>query len=322
MSKWIILIIFLFSIEEASASACTTPPLNLISDISWQCTFPIRIGGVVSISPNEPDTNENTMNPICICSGGTLPRVGVSVSFWEPARIIDTVSEPYCMMPLGSSLGNPTPGKLGGSLGRSHGSSTAFQQMHNYTFPAWAIMDMFTDIECTEETQFGIAMMTEIMPTWNNEILSLIVNPESVLFANPASQLACAADASAALMGSPRNELFWCMGSWGSAYPLAGSITATDYVEANAGLAARSIFLMGRTGLLRDTGLDGCSYAYAPIWRKNKYKLQLMRPVRDNFCHKIGKTGMLWTEYKQPPQGADNFMWMMFRKVNCCVTYN
>lgn len=315
---WLCMVLFS---SNALASACPSNGLNVLNDLAWSCIFPIRIGGVVQLGANQAEADDQTPDPICVCQGGALPRIGLSVSFWEPARVIETVSEPYCMMALGANLGNPTPGKLDGSLGRSGSQSKAFQQMHYIVFPAWALLDMFTDLPCLEEKRLDVAMMTEVVGTWNNEILSLLVNPESVLFANPASTLACAADASSALLGKPRNELFWCMGSWGGAYPLAGSITATDYVEANAGLAARGVYLMGRTGLLRDTGLDGCSFQYTPIWRKNRYKFQLLRPVADRTCHAIGQSGLLWTAFKHPPQDGDNFMWMLFRKVNCCVSY-
>jgi len=319
-NKICMLIVLLLSSGQLLASTCPNTPLNPLTDISWECLFPVRIGGVVQLGSNNAEADDTTMDPICVCNGGAVPKVGISVSFWEPARIIDTVSDPYCMMPIGTKMANPTPGRLSGSMSRRNGATSTFQQMHYYMFPALTLLDMFTDISCVDQNPFDVAMMTEVLPTWNNDILSLIVNPESVLFANPVAQLACAADASTSMFDKPINELFWCMGSWGSTYPLAGSITGSDYVESNAALAARSIYLMGRLGLLTDSGLDGCSMHYTPIWRKDRYKLQLMKPVRDT-CHKIGKTGLLWTGGKHPPANADNFMWMMFRKVNCCVTY-
>nr|WP_254204621.1 TraU family protein [Aeromonas sp. FDAARGOS 1405] len=54
---------------------------------------------------------------------------------------------------------------------------------------------MFYDIPCLSDEGYDVAMMTEILPTWNNEILSMIVNPESILFANPVAALTCSADA-------------------------------------------------------------------------------------------------------------------------------
>lgn len=317
----LILLLFFLLPDAAKASPCNSGPINPVTDVSWRCIFPIQIAGIVQLGGDAEDP-DNIDNPICVCTGGLLPKFGLTVSFWEPSRLIDTVSEPYCLMALGTKLAAPRAGTLGGSLDRDENSQRAFQQMHYYIFPVWAMLDLFTDIQCLQEESFDVAMMSELVPTWNDDILSTIVNPEAVLFANPLSQLACAADASAVLTGKPRNELFWCMGSWGSVYPLAGSITVTDYVEANAGLAARSIYLMGRTGLLLDTALDGCSLQYTPIWRKDRYKLQLAKPVKDSSCQRIGRSGLLWTAYKQPPTQGDNFGWVMFKKVNCCVTYD
>lgn len=306
---------------SVQASPCPSGIINPISDISWQCIFPIRIGGL-SIGPNNdtPDPGASTPNVICSCGSGPSLRVGLGISLWEPARIIDTVSDPYCMMPLGTKLMS-TGGKLGGAYSREQGRSKAFQQMHYYLFPAWNILGFFYDIPCIAEREFDVAMMTEIVPTWNNEILALLINPEAILFANPVSNLACSADSMGALSGKPVNALFWCMGSWGNAYPLAGSITSTDYVAANAGLAARGIYMMGRLGLLKESSSDGCYTGPAPIWSKDRYKLQLMKPVRDSGCRPIGQTGLLWSQFKHPPASGDNFSWMIFRRLNCCVSY-
>lgn len=172
---------------------------------------------------------------------------------------------------------------------------------------------MFYDIPCLDDEGYDVAMMTEILPQWNNDILSLIINPEALLFANPISTITCSADAAAASFGMPLNALFWCMGSWGNAYPLSGSITSTDYVEANAGIAARTIYMMGRLGLLWNTSDDGCYRELAPIWRKDRFKLQMMRPARSTTCLPIGREGLLWTGGKHDPR-KDNFMWMMFEK--------
>lgn len=305
----------------AQAGKCGPEPVNPVTDVAWQCVFPISIGGLIQVGAGAPVDPDNIDSPVCVCNNGTLPKIGVTFSFWEPARMIDTVTDPYCFMALGAKLANPTPGRLGGDLGRQGGGAKAFAQMHYYIFPVWKMLDMFTDLPCLNDTSFDVAFITEVLPTWNNEILALLLNPEALLFANPAAALACAADSMSALVGMPRNELFWCMGSWGNAYPLAGSITATDFVEANAGLAARGIYLMGRTGLLMDPGVNACYQIRTPIWRKRNYRLQAMKPVRDSSCQPIGRSGMLWTQFKNPATAGDNFAWMVFRKVKCCVSY-
>lgn len=315
------LFILLLVTSTVSQAKCDSRFINPVSDISWNCIFPIKVAGISIRGNNNDDTVDQNDSPICVCKEGAVSRIGLKASFWEPSRIIDTVSDPYCMMPLGTSLSNPKPGSLSGSLKNDNrGTGKAFQQMHYYIFPAWKILDMFYDMPCLGDEGFDVAMLTEINPAWNNEVLSLIVNPEAILFANPVAGLACTADSVAASHGMPINALFWCMGSWGNAYPLAGSITSTDYVEANAGIAARSIYLMGRLGLLREYTPDGCAQTMAPMWSKDQYKLQLMRPVRSSSCTPIGREGLLWNRGLHDPT-QDNFSWMMFKKVNCCVSY-
>ncbi|ENA1740765.1 TraU family protein [Yersinia ruckeri] len=304
-----------FLVSPAHAT-CKSSFINPITDISWSCIFPMRIAGVQVVGGEENPSN--SQSPVCVCKGAALPMIGLKTSFWEPKRIIDTVSDPYCMMPLGTQLSKPVPGTLAGGYIETNTSKRVFQQAHYFIFPAWKILNMFYDIPCLDDEGFDVAMMTEILPQWNNEALSLIINPEALLFANPVATIACSADAIAGTYGMPLNALFWCMGSWGNVYPLSGSITSTDFVEANAGIAARSIFTMGRLGLLWNTSDDGCYRELAPIWKKDRFKLQLMRPTRANACLPIGREGLLWTGGKHDPL-KDNFMWMMFEKKDCCI---
>lgn len=308
-------------VPGSAAGNCTDGFINPITDVSWECIFPIRVGGVQMGPTHLTDPTGSTSNPICTCEAGAIPRVGIKVEFWEPARIIDTVSTPYCLMALGTKIASPSPGtRRGGLVNSPDGTGKAFAQMHYYIFPGWQMLDMFWDLPCMEGQGFDVAMLSELDPTWNNEILSLLLNPEAVLFANPVAALACAGDSAAANLGYPRNELFWCMGSWGNAYPVAGSITSTDFVEANAGLAARGIMAMARLGLVHDTSHDGCSISVSRIWKKNRYRLQMAKPVRQSGCMPIGQDALVWTAGHSPTV-SDNFMWIQFRKVDCCVSY-
>lgn len=313
-----LLLPFVWFLSCHAAAGCDSSFINPITDVSWSCMFPMSIAGV-SIGGGE-DTPNSHDSATCVCDEGEIPRIGLRFNLWEPSRIIDTVSDPYCMMPLGvemASGGNKA--KLGGGLSRSNNSTRTFQQMHYYIFPVFQILDMFYDIPCIGDNGFDVAMMTEIVPTWNNDLLSMIINPEAILFGNPVTNLACAADATSALTGFPRKELFWCLGSWGNAYPLAGSITSTDYTEANIGLAARGTYFMGRTGMLWETTDDGCSKKAATIWRKDKYKYQMARPTRDSACIPVGRDALLWGAGKHNLYN-DNFMWMLFKKVDCCMS--
>lgn len=296
---------------------CAGGFINIITDISWQCMFPINLAGM-AIGSGEDTVNQNR-SATCVCNRRGVPSLGLRYSLWEPSRLIDTVSDPYCMVALGTTLNSKHTGKLGGGLTRSAGSTRAFQQMHFYIFPVFQILDMFYDIPCIGDEGFDVAMMTEIVPTWNNDVMAMLLNPEAVLFGNPATNVACSADAIAALDGFPRPELFWCLGSWGNAYPLAGSITSTDYTEANAALAARGTYFMARSGLLWESSEDGCSKSPALIWSKDHYKMQMARPTRDSNCLPIGRDALLWGAGKHDMY-SDNFLWVLNKKVNCCMT--
>ena len=84
--------LFALALSPVSASAQTPPSkctgkfVNPVTDICWSCIFPISLGGA-KLWPGRPDTNNPDL-PICAC-GTPIPRIGLAVGFWEPARMID-----------------------------------------------------------------------------------------------------------------------------------------------------------------------------------------------------------------------------------------
>lgn len=327
MIKYLFIPLLLITITSllangASASACPTNGLSTISSVNFSCMFPIRIGGIVTGGDVENDS-EDSDSPVCLCDEGGSIRWGLNVQFWEPARLIDTVSDPFCVMPLGKKISSDKLGQLSGGSDTTGVNDSYFAQMHVYHFPALAMLDLFTDVQCLERTEFDIAFMSEYSSTWQNDMLASIVHPESILFANPVSLLGCVTDAASSNINKPIDSLFWCLGSWSSTvYPLGGSISGGDFLQANAGLASRGIYMMSRLGLMRDSSESACYFTYRPIWKKSSYKLQMLAPVADSNCLTIGKSSMLWGSGKHPPVGQDNFMFMMFRKMKCCIAYN
>ncbi|EQB16776.1 conjugal transfer protein [Sphingobium lactosutens DS20] len=310
--------------SEAHASKCEAGTVfNPITKVRWTCIFPITVGGIRVGSFDKLDKAldaQSASKPLCACRKGVQFWFGVKVSYWSPNRMIDVVTEPGCMMALGADL-MPTGGKLQGSQSSiSDGTNTRkmFAQMHYYISPVWAMLDMFTDLPCLENDGFDVAMMTEVLPTWQSGTLGAIIQPEGILFGNPAAGLACMGDSAAAAAGKVIDPLFWCMGSWGATYPIAGDIHFDDSVEAWAGLAARGVFMMGRLGALTISSADGCSFIPQPVWTKSRYKLQIMEPVKGGKCVNIGRPGALWSSAKHAP-GKDNAQFMLFEKVICCA---
>jgi conjugal transfer pilus assembly protein TraU len=329
-SLFLVLLLSSFLVPSGAWGKCDSRPINPVTDICWQCIFPIQFGGKLTLGNSQGQVPvENTSPPVCACFNGGSLTIGVTASFYEPARMIETVHDAYCFPSMGTSMSNPQPGLLNGSIDDQDvsGGSQVFQQAHYYILPVFAIMDLFVDFPCLEQEGFDLAYMTEVDPLWSNDALAFLINPEALLFANPASQLSCIPDSTAANLGYPLDSLFWCMGSWGSAYPLSGTIAERNATTANAGLAARMLFKLSREMLLWDTASNACGPVMAPIWRKSHYRLQIARPVKGNDCIPIGRSDLLWGSGKNPPGGAgpnapDNFLWILTRKNKCCIGYS
>ena len=157
---------------------------------------------------------------------------------------------------------------------------------------------------------------------WNDDSLSAIIHPESALFANIASQMACMADSVSAQVGVPLPQLFWCMGSWGSVYPLSGHLGDGRLVEASAGAAARLTYKLLRQLMIQDFGVNLCHPSYTPTWIKYNWRLQIAKPVPKHTVIPIGRSGTVWTPLTNPsviPE-QDNFVFVLFRKRACCAS--
>ncbi len=324
----IIFLLLLVNHDDANALGYGTP-LNPVTDICWHCIFPIKIGGIPVVPGVVMDAPDPAVGPICICPAPppVFFRPGIPIAFWEPARFVETVKDPYYFPSLGFPMTNPNAGFLSGTHSEmSNGANvdtSTFAQAHYFIFPAWAIMELLVDFICVETSGFDLAYLTEVDPLWNNDMLAFVINPEALLFANPIAQMACIADSVAANAGLPLSALYWCMGSWGSAYPLTGHVNDDAYVQANAAIAARMIYKLSRQLLVCDTGIYLCSCIPTPIWVKHNYRIHIAKPIRDITCHPIGRSSMIWGQVKNPPFSAgpnssDNFLWMIFRKRACC----
>jgi len=325
-ARWLALLLLIiagaFHAPPAEAKCVPGGMINPVTDVVWDCIFPISIAGIPVDMGNHPPDNDKS-GFFCQCSGQGLLGLGFLVSFWEPARMVDTVKDPWCFPAIGMDLPNLSTGigyTGGGSYRPSGVGNIAFQHYHYYVMPLWAVLDLFTDIPCiSDETGFDLAMVSEVRPDWGDDLTALNLFPETALMANPATVLACMADAAASAIQRPIDALYWCIGAWGTTYPATGHIVAKDYVAANAGIAAKALYVNARTGLLGDRAVNYCGTTYMPMWVKSHWRIQEVDPVKDNRCHALGHPGILWTQRKNKTVGGDNFSWLLFRKVECCV---
>lgn len=295
--------------------------INPISDICWECLFPITVSGM-NVTPGHKDlTTHNKVT--CVCAG-IPPKVGIPITFWEPAKLVDVTKHPYKFLGLGGiSLGQDTIRNRGTVGIIADGPSQAsFFHVHWYSYPILSLLELFTDFSCVEKNDMDILYMSELDPLWNDDQLSIIVHPEALLFANPAAQLACAADCTGASFSKPLDKLFWCAGCEGSLYPLNGTVGHhLGAIQASALIVNRIIAKMHRIGL--QNGYEENEFCFAkpmPIIKKSLYKTQLAYPVPQTQgpCHALGSSDLLWGAGKSYPKGED-FVYLIWTKKQCCL---
>jgi conjugal transfer pilus assembly protein TraU len=292
--------------------------------------FPIRLAGIQIINlGGVDDFNSISSSPICICN---MPppifiRAGLPLSMWEAGHLMETVKHPWCSPSVGIQLPVPFNQQAMGSEGQQETSNSqhAAAQVHMVIYPVWILIGLFVDVMCFQYAKsFDYLYVTEIDPLWQNDMWATLLGPEAILVANPVAQMACSIDSMKATINRGLDPLFWCMGAWGSTYPMSENITSAGYVQANAGLASRMIAKLHREMLLWGTignpTVSGTCQRYPmPMWMKRQYNLLLLHPIADSKRRVIGKPGILWTSGKNVPFTGDDFVFMLYNKRDCCL---
>jgi len=303
---------------------------NPITDVCWSCLFPISIGNAAVFGGSQPDTKNPSM-PICTCP--MVPagvRIGIAIGYWEPLALVDVTIHPYCMVNLGGlQLAKSKFGAEGEVDTSDPSQGGSFYHVHWYKFPLLYWLNILTDVMCAESGDLDIAYLTELDPTWHDDELTFLLNPEALLFGNMAAQAACSADSISTLAGLPIDALFWCAGSQGSMYPLNGVVQEhIGGVQASTLLTERMTYKMHREGLVWDTvALNSPELCYkypSPIIPKSRYRYQMVNPIPtasggEDGCHPFGHTTSLWGSLHEYPYSGEDFGYLVFRKRNCCA---
>ncbi len=296
--------------------------MNPITDVCWECVFPLTISGVNLTSGYTDQTTHNTAT--CVCAG-VPPKIGVPIIFWEPSKLIDVTRHAYKMVGLGGiTVGNETI-KNRGSVGivGDGPSQNSFYHVHWYSYPIFSLLELFTDFTCVEKGTLDVLYLSELDPCWNDDEYSLLFNAESALFANPMAQLACIADCAASSYKKPLDKLFWCAGCEGSLYPFTGTVAHhVGGIQASSLLLQRTIAKMHRMCLQKGYDEDEfCMAKTMPIIKKSLYKTQLVQPIPQTKgeCHPLGKSDLLWGANKSYPIGGEDFVYLIWTKRQCCL---
>ena len=317
----------LLASAPAGAQVCTGRFVNPITDVCWECLLPVSIGPItIGSATGAPDT-ANPSSPICFC-GSPIPRIGLSLGVWEPARLMDVSRAPWCFPNLGGLTIDPglpaARGRTGSSGG--DGASGSVWHVHYYVYPLLSWIGALLDLGCLEAGGLDIAWTSELDPAWLDDELSFLLNPEAALFANLPAQASCAADCAASSAGLPLDALFWCAGCQGGMYPLTGNVAAhVGGVQASLLSAQRLVYRLHRLGLAWGTFGSGalCGRYPMPVMQKSQYRWQMTQPVPATTpfmgCNPTGRSSVLWETMRELPAAGESFGYLLWRKRNCCL---
>jgi conjugal transfer pilus assembly protein TraU len=213
-------------------TACTGSFPNLITDVCYDCMFPMRFGGGLlnfGVSGDDYDTGAGSA-AVCLCAN-TL-SVGTPIGFWEPRYMVDVTNTPGCMPLLGGiDISPPYNASEFGGVATTNAivggtNRAAFMQANEYINPVMSAIGAVTASPCLDNRSFDVPYVSWADPSWNDDALSLMLTPYAYPFAGIPEIAAEMPDAIAATTGLPLEALFWVAGAWGPMYPLDGNVAA------------------------------------------------------------------------------------------------
>ncbi|AGP79864.1 type IV conjugative transfer system protein TraU (plasmid) [Alteromonas mediterranea 615] len=290
--KYMILLMLVMVTASLPARATSMNPqcpdanlfTNVFDQICWDCFLDsISLMGV-SVE-DEPDGAANKL-PVCFCSDALgVPEVGWPLAYWRPARVNEVVLTPWCAPGLGGIKLQDTMTGVGTSdtVGDGRTNQSSFYQYHYYSYPIMDMLGMLIMPNCSDGyVDMDLLYLSEVDPLWQSDMLSLILNPEAIIFANPAAMLWCMQDCISTTANEQLEESFGCAGCSGSLYPMTGNVTREpDQVAASSLITQRVLAGLHRKGLARKTIGDEamCEPEYYPTIPRSQYRFSMMYPV-------------------------------------------
>ena len=298
---------------------------KLITDICWDCVFPIRVAGKAMSTGGDEPPSRAVDSPLCLCSDDLgVQHPGITTSMWEPARLIEFQRVPGCSSVLNGTVFPFSRLNQGSHPKGGGGKQGTFMHYHFYAFPLMTMLDMFTNPGCVSDGYLDLDMMymSEVDPTWNNDELAFFSNPEAAAIANPLAVAACPADAISSTAGKPIDSLFWCAGTWGLVYPLSGNqYTMNGPVENTSLLTVKVLASLHRRGLAHRTmGSDAlCEGKIDVTLSKEQYKYTLLHPLPETQdAHVTGESAFKWGMGRTIPAVGEDLIYTIWRWNDCC----
>jgi len=319
------LIISIIALTEGFSNCKGRFP-NPVTDVCWEGMFPITIGGF-EVGEKEGDGSKSKI--LCMCPKPPLniPVPGIRISFFEPTRMMDVTRTPFCFVNLGGlSIGNRETLSGRGTIHQDEGSMTksSFWHVHFYMYPILYLFELLTEFICMDKGVFDVSYLTEFDICWNNDLHSLIQNPEAILFGNILAQGSCAFDCQKTMDRFPSDRLFWCAGCLGCIYPFTGTIPSHVGTQQATELSAiKFLSMQHRRGLMHSyLGDNPCGANPCLVIKKSMYKLQMVNPIASSRnAVPLGKSDFIFGRHEQKEliHGSSHFGYLLFRRRECCL---
>ena len=201
---------------------------KLITDVCWDCVFPIKVAGVaVSGSKHKNRVPDGAATqPFCMCwDNQGVPKPGVTTQFWQPNRLVEYQRVSGCSSVLNgvrfpfNRLNQGTQEKAEERPGE--GELQTYRHYHFYAFPVMLMLDIFVPGHCNPGAfhDLDVMYLSEVDPTWKADELAFFANPEAALIATPLAATACVPDAVASNVRTGQGALL-VRGFLGDALPL------------------------------------------------------------------------------------------------------
>jgi conjugal transfer pilus assembly protein TraU len=329
-------------LASVMSEACETAISDSLSIISQRAVsslhnaYPIKFGGVTLVTADSVEDTPSEMSTVCgpcLTPPFGIPVFGIQTSYWQPIGIVEVTSIPHCMPTYGMSMeiDNMAGSNSLGERPSDEKNSLYTYQAHYIFYPPFAVMDLGASTCSRTPTTWDIPYMSEVDPAWQDDVSAAVYFFEVLLVTNPLTQLTCGIDSIAANLGFPLDILWWCMGSWGSMYPVSGNAVNITAPQAAIGLAVRALKSMSRgikelnpipsmeltVGAHMSSGY--CKPITIPDIRKSLYSFVPLYPTLYDNRIPIGRSGLVW-EYgiDAPVSNKGVYAYAVYRKVECC----
>lgn len=328
------ILLALVCISDATAQ-CVGKWANPITDICWSCMFPFTIAGIQMSNPRGEEPN-GAYTPPPVCAGQTPMgfKIGIGMSFYDPNKIVDVTRTPYCMVGLGGVDLGVGVSQLYERSGETMPETVKYQnfyQAHTYIDPILYLLEVPIDMACTQASGFDITYLTELDPLWNNDSLTFFLNPDAILYANPATAVTTALDCVANMPGAwstASGLTYWSAGCQGSMYPLDGNVLGSNPIDDSVLIMERLLHKNHRQLIEYSTAGPAALFAPIvpqPLMNKTEYKYSMIYPLEftdplsgGKCCSPFGRTTTGWTSGHSFPTMGEDFSYHVYQRRDCC----